>query len=49
VEEGCKACIHGGTRIDPNANAHAEYDQFYGIYRSIYPQLKNIFAELKEI
>ena len=49
VEEGCKACIRGGTRITPNTNAHAQYDRFYGIYRKIYPQLKNTFAELKEI
>ena len=49
VEEGCKICIRGGKQIKPNTDAHAEYNRFYGIYRTIYPQLKNAFAKLKEI
>jgi len=49
VEKGCKICIRGGKQIKPNTDAHAEYDRFYGTYRTIYPQLKNVFAELKEI
>ena len=49
VEEGCKTCIHGGEQVTPNAQAHAEYTGFYGIYQKIYPQTKDIFAQMKKI
>ena len=49
VEEGCKTCIGGGEQVTPNAQAHAEYEKFYGIYQKIYPQTKDIFAQMKNL
>ena len=33
----------------PNDGRAATYDGLYGVYRQLYPRLKDVFAELSEV
>ncbi len=38
------------TRVyDPDQNLHLQYDGYYGIYRRLYDQLKNVFREAEKV
>lgn len=48
VPEACDAAIQYGDRQSPDADA-AEYLKHYEFYRTLYPALKNTYAELAKL
>jgi len=46
VEEGCDRAVRAGASFQPDAEAHEKYMHYYGIYRTLYPALKDSFALL---
>src|SRR6185436_640503 len=49
VEEACRACIKQTARIAPNKRAFAQYEPLYGIYRKLYPDLKDQFRDIAAV
>jgi xylulokinase len=48
VEEACEKTIKLKDRTQPTASNVATYELFYHIYRSLYPALKPLFADLNK-
>jgi len=48
VEEACDAAVEVGPAIEPAASAD-RYDAAYGVYRSLYPALRDPFHRLAEL
>lgn len=49
VDEAVKAMVHPKEEFVPNAENHKKYDYlFENVYMKIYPQLKNIYKNIKE-
>ncbi len=46
VQTACKQVIHEKARMLPNEANHRKYMEFYNIYSSLYPSLKETFATL---
>ncbi len=46
VEEGCEKAVRDGASCQPDAAAHEKYMHYYGIYRTLYPALKDAYAML---
>jgi len=46
VEEACKASIKPAARISPNKKLTAVYAPYYDVYRKLYDDLKDRFAEI---
>ena len=46
VEEGCEKAVRDGAACQPDAAAHERYMHYYGIYRTLYPALKDAYARL---
>ncbi len=46
VEEGCEKAVRDGASCQPDAAAHEQYMHYYGIYRTLYPALKDAYAKL---
>lgn len=44
VADACRAAIQTVAETAPGPAAHAEYRKYYGIYRALYPALKDQFA-----
>ena len=44
VAEACHAAIQTVSETAPDPQAHAEYAKYYGVYRALYPALKEQFA-----
>jgi len=44
VAEACHAAIQTGARTEPDAAALSAYRKYYGVYRALYPALKEQFA-----
>jgi xylulokinase len=49
VEEACKASIRQIGRIAPNRKLAALYERHYSVYRSLYPALKDRFAQIARL
>ncbi len=49
VADACRRGISVVSRISPRAAARDAYDQSYGLYRSLYAQLKPAFDELTQL
>lgn len=49
VPEACAATIHTTDETVPDAATSAVYDRYYPLYRSLYPALKNAFAEVARV
>ena len=49
VAEACHAAIQTVAQTDPDAAAHAVYQKYYGVYRALYPALKEQFAAVSAI
>jgi xylulokinase len=49
VEEACKSSIKRETKISPNRKLAATYDCYYPMYRKLYFDLKDRFAEIATI
>ena len=49
VEEGCSRMVRTKDKVSPDISANKQYLKVYEIYKSIYPSLKDAFAELKSI
>lgn len=49
VGEACEAIVKVKDVIASSPDAHAEYEKYYGIYRSLYPCMKENFAKLQSI
>lgn len=49
VPEACKAIISTDKTCNPDAASAETYDKYYQLYRRIYPQLKEQFAELASL
>ena len=45
VSEACQAWIHPIDRVEPRSEMEDVYSRAYERYRSLYPRLKNHFAE----
>lgn len=48
VEEAAETMASGGRCYDPSASGSARYDRLFGIYKEIYPALRDSFAKLKD-
>jgi xylulokinase len=46
VPEGCDAAVSAKKSCTPSAAGHEIYMKYYGIYRKLYPALKELFKEL---
>ena len=46
VEEACKATIRVSTKTSPHVANAQLYDEYYDVYRSLYPLLKEKFRQL---
>ena len=49
VGEACEAVVKVKDTVDFSASAHGEYEKYYGIYKSLYPALKNEFTNLQNV
>lgn len=49
VEEGCEKTVRAGKRIAPDPADHERYLNGYAVYRSLYPALRQSFADLLHI
>ena len=49
VAEACHAAIQTGARTEPDVAAHTAYGKYYGVYRALYPALKEQFAAVSAI
>jgi len=43
IEEACSSCIRITDRCEPDPGRARIYEQYYGIYRDLYPRLKESF------
>ena len=49
VEEGCNICVSEKEKTESDAINHNEYMKYYGLYKKLYPSLKDNFKELSDI
>ncbi len=49
VADACRAAIQTVAQTDPDAAAHKTYEKYYGVYRALYPALKEQFAAVSAI
>ncbi len=49
IEEACRACIRVKDRYEPDPGRAQVYSQYYQIYRSLYPKLKDTFRAVHDI
>ncbi len=49
VPEACRATIKTVSETTPNPDTVAVYQRYYPIYRSLYPALRNAFAEVSRV
>jgi xylulokinase len=49
VEEACRACIRVTERCVPDAARARIYEQYYAIYRDLYPRLKDSFLAVRKV
>ncbi|MCU7497573.1 MAG: xylulokinase [Ignavibacteria bacterium] len=46
VEEACDRCLAAADYIEPDAEGVKVYEDYYGIYKEMYPMLKNTFKTI---
>jgi len=49
VPEACRSAIKVVSQTDPDPEAVRLYEEYYGVYRSLYPTLKGTFARLVDL
>jgi sugar (pentulose or hexulose) kinase len=49
VEEACHAAIRVVERTTPDATRNRLYEDYYGIYRALYPALKPSFDRVTAV
>ena len=49
VADGCEKAVKESSSISADMEKHGEYMKYYGVYKSIYPGVKDCFKELKGI
>jgi xylulokinase len=49
VKEACSALVSTGDTLHPDRAISGQYDQYFSLYRSLYPVLKDSYAGLAEI
>ena len=50
VADGCRKCVRKGTAHSiPNADESVRYDEVYGLYTFLYPQLRPAFHKLASV
>ena len=49
VPEACRAVVKTAKTCEPDSNTIPVYEKYYQLYRRLYPQLKEQFAELSEL
>ena len=49
VNEACEKMLKVDSRIEPDKKRVEVYDDFYSLYKQLYPQLKNSFQNISEI
>ena len=49
VEQACRSTIKVVSATKPNLSRKALYDRYYGIYRALYPALKEVFNQVSNI
>ncbi len=49
VEEGCNLCIKEKNKTLPDACSHGKYIKYYGVYKELYPALKDSYKLLSNI
>ena len=49
VADACRAAIQTVARIEPDVAAHAAYQKCYGVYRALYPALKDQFTAVSAL
>jgi xylulokinase len=49
VPAACDATLREGTRVAPDRPREAAYEAYYGVYRALYPALKEQFGRLAEL
>ncbi len=49
VPEACRTTIKVVSQTEPDPAATAVYEEYYGVYRGLYPRLKGVFSKLGEL
>ena len=49
VEQACDAVVHSKDTTSPDAERAKVYEQYYQLYRSLYPALKESYQQLKAL
>ena len=49
VADACRAAIQTVSETAPDPQAHTEYQKYYGVYRALYPALKEQFAAVSAV
>ena len=49
VAEGCEKTVSVKNQITPDSANHNEYMKYFGIYKNLYPALKNEYKALSNI
>lgn len=49
VQEACEKIIQTDAPKLPNADAVKQYDQYYAVYKKLYPSLKGAFSEIQAL
>ncbi|OOB76939.1 MAG: xylulokinase [Epulopiscium sp. Nuni2H_MBin003] len=49
VESACEVMVQTKETIKPNLQSHNEYEQYYEIYKKLYPALKESFESLNKL
>ena len=49
MPEACAATIRSTSETKPDAENQAVYARYYPMYRSLYPALKNAFADVSRL
>jgi xylulokinase len=49
IEEACRTCIRVTDRCEPDPARAQVYEEYYGVYRNLYPRLKASFKKVSAI
>jgi xylulokinase len=49
VEEACRSCIRVTDRCEPDAGRARMYQEYYAIYRDLYPCLRESFRAVAAV
>ncbi len=49
IQDACRSCIRVTDRCEPDAKRASLYEEYYAVYRNLYPRLKTSFKAVSKI